>query len=185
MRLLRVIQALAINAVSIYGVFGAHWPVGTAIALYWCENVIRLILLAALLGARRSVPPTLGLAVIFNAVHAVFLAVILGSFIPRQAPAERLERSSFLLGLAIIAGLLVLELLVWVFSKAALHDAARTYFKRVVVVHITIIVGMFGIVGFDRPQVLFGAFAAMKVLADVFWGSPKLHARPMINSPQS
>ena len=168
---------MAINAVSIYGVFGAHWPVGTAIALYWCENVIRLLMLAALLGARRSVPQTLGVALVFNVVHAVFLAVILGALIPRAAPAEALERSSFTLGLAIIAGLLILELLVWIFSKAALHDAARTYFKRVLVVHLTIVFGMFGIVMFDRPQVLFGVFAAMKVLADVLWRAPKLHER--------
>jgi hypothetical protein len=175
LRLLRVTQALAINAVSVYGVFGAHWPVGTAIALYWCENVLRLVMLVLLLGARRRVPPTLGLAVIFNVVHGVFLAVILGALIPRSVPAESLERSSFTLGLAIIAGLLLLELLVWIVSKVALHDAARTYFKRVLVVHITIVIGMFGIVGFGRPQVLFGVFAAMKVLADVFWRSPKLH----------
>ena len=69
------------------------------------------------------------------------------------------------------------ELLVWIFSKAALHDAARTYFKRVLVVHLTIVFGMFGIVMFDRPQVLFGVFAAMKVLADVLWRAPKLHER--------
>jgi hypothetical protein len=176
LRILRVLQALAINAVSVYGVFGAHWPVGTAIALYWCENVIRLLMLAAVLGARRSVPQTLGLAMVFNVVHAVFLAVILGALIPRAAPAEGLERSSFTLGL-IIAALLLLELLVWIFSKAALHDAARTYFTRVVVVHLTIVFGMFGIVMFDRPQVLFAVFAAMKVLADVLWRSPKLHQR--------
>ncbi len=152
---------------AIYGVFGAHWPVGTAIALYWCENVIRLVMLAALLGARRSVPPTLGVALVFNVVHAVFLAVILGVFIPRATPREALERGSFATGFTIIAVLLVLELLVWIFSKAALHDAARRYFTRVVVVHLTIVFGMFGIVMFNRPQVLFGVFAAMKVLAEV------------------
>lgn len=148
---------LAINAVSIYGVFGAHWPVGTAIALYWCENILRLGIQLAL---KRRATGLLGIAVVFNAVHAVFLAIILFSLLPRFAPAQRFDLDSFRLGIALVAILLILEVFFWRYSD-------EQYFRRVVVIHIVIIFGMFGIIMFNKVVVLFGTFAAMKVLVDL------------------
>jgi len=162
MRVLRATQSLAVNAVSIYGVFGADWPVGTAIALYWAENVVRLILMSLVVRGQRRL---LGFAVLFNAVHAIFLAVILGGLIPRAAPAERFERRSFVIGLAIIGALLLLELAIWIWSKQV--PRVERYFARVVVVHLTIVFGMFGLVMFKKATILFGVFAAMKVIVDL------------------
>jgi len=184
-KVLGAAQVLAINAVSIYGVFGAGWPVGTAIALYWLENALRGVVILLLLfvwqvlfrrqtvsagafGLKNFALLSLG----FNAAHAIFLAVILGLVVPRMAPAQRFEGGSFRQGVAIISLLIVLELLVWLAgadrtSDARVQQTANAYVRRVVVLHLTIVCGMFGIVIFERPAILFGAFAALKTFADI------------------
>ena len=188
------VQALAINAVTIYGVFGLHWPVGTAIALYWSENVLRGILILALLsvwrvffrrpddsdgiGAPRkfTIKTFLLFSLAFNAAHAVVLVVLLGFVVPRMSPGQRFEAGSFQKGLAIVSILLALELLVWLLganrsSDARVQLSANAYVRRVVVLHLTVVFGMFGVVLFARPAVLFASFAALKTVVDL--GFPK------------
>ena len=184
------VQALAINAVTIYGVFGLHWSVGTAIALYWMENVLRgmviLVLLAVwqlffrqpdsscAIDAQRkfTIKTFLLFSGALTAAHAVVLAVILGFVIPRMSPAQRFEAGSFQSGLVIISILLAIELLAWLLgadrrSDERVQRSANAYVRRVVVLHLTIVLGMFGIVLFDRPTVLFASFAALKIVADI------------------
>jgi len=183
------VQALAINAVTIYGVFGLHWSVGTAIALYWAENVLRGMVILVLLavwqlffrqpdrsGAIDARKFTIRTFLLFSggltAAHAVVLAVILGFVIPRMSPAQRFETASFQSGLVIITILLAIELLVWLLGADRRSDervqwSANAYVRRVVVLHLTIVLGMFGIVLFDRPTVLFASFAALKIVADI------------------
>jgi len=183
------VQALAINAVTIYGVFGLHWSVGTAIALYWAENVLRGVVILVLLavwqkffrrmdrsGAIDARKFTIKTFLLFSgaltAAHAVVLAVILGFVIPRMSPAQRFEAGSFQSGLVIISILLAIELLVWLLgadrrSDERVQRSANAYVRRVVVLHLTIVLGMFGIVLFDRPTVLFASFAALKIAADI------------------
>jgi uncharacterized protein YacL len=176
-RLAGAAQALAINAVSIYGVFGADWPVGTAIALYWAENVLRGLLILILMGVRRKRPTSafLLLTFAFNAAHALFLFVILGFVIPRVAPAQRFEGGSFRQGLIVIAILLLIEYLVRMLAKV--EEGSESYVRRVVVVHLTIVFGMFGIVLFDRATVLFATFATLKTVMDVWsqWRTSRVY----------
>jgi hypothetical protein len=182
------IQALAINAVSIGGVFGLGWPVGTAIALYWAENVLRGVLTLAVLIAWHflrqkgphqtthvfmdfSLKQFLGFGIAFNVVHAIFLAVILGFLVPRMAPAQRFQAVSFREGIIWIALFLAIELVVWVVTWRrvtfpGVQRAAEIYMRRVVVVHLTIVFGMFGLVLFDRPTVLFATFATLKTAVE-------------------
>jgi hypothetical protein len=182
-------QALAINAVSVGGVFGLGWPVGTAIALYWAENVLRGVLVLVLLIAWRfsrktgrddtnhvfqnfTIRQFLGYGLAFNAAHALFLVVILGFVVPRMAPAQRFQGGSFRQGLSMIAAFLLIELVLWAInwkrsSFMGVQRSAYVYARRVVVVHLTIVFGMFGLVLFDRPTVLFGTFAALKLFVDL------------------
>jgi len=188
-RIAGAVQALAINAVTIYGVFGLHWPVGTAIALYWSENVLRGIVILALLSiwqlffrqpdddgidasGKFTLRKFLLFSVAFNAAHAVFLVVLLGFVVPRMSPAQRFDAGSFREGLIIVSILLAIELLVWLLGAKRTSDdgvqrSASAYVRRVVVLQLTIVLGMFGIVLFDRPAVLFASFAALKTVADL------------------
>jgi hypothetical protein len=182
-------QALAINAVSIGGVFGLGWPVGTGIALYWAENVLRGILVLVLLIAWRfsrdtgrddtnhvfqnfTIKQFLGYGLAFNAAHALFLVVILGFVVPRMAPEQRFQGGSFREGLLLIAAFLAIELVLSAInwrrtSFMGVQRCANVYARRVVVVHLTIVFGMFGLVLFDRPTVLFATFAALKLFVDL------------------
>jgi len=186
-------MTMAINAVTIYGVFGLHWPVGTAIALYWSENVLRGILILALLSVWQLFSPRaddsgidtpgkftvrkfLLFSVAFNAAHAVFLVVLLGFVVPRMSPAQHFDGGSFREGLIIVSILLAIELLVWLLganrrSDDLVQQSANAYVRRVVVLQLTIVLGMFGIVLFDRPALLFASFAALKTVVD--FSTPK------------
>jgi hypothetical protein len=146
-------QALAINAVSIGGVLGLGWPVGTAIALYWAENVLRGVLILVLLIAWRwlrkngrddtdqvfqnfTIKQFLGYGLAFNAAHLLFLVVIVGFIVPRMAPLQRFQALSFREGLAMIAALLAIELIVWAFSWRGIsflrvQRTASVYVRRV------------------------------------------------------
>lgn len=164
---------------SLAGVFGAGWPIGTAIALYWAENVLRggIVLLQLAVARRRGGRDAEAerrvflLAVLFNAAHAVFLLVILGRIVPRVAPRHRFDRGSFEEGLLLIAVFLAIELIAWLLSAkdtAGARRAADLYTRRVVVVHFAIVAGMFGIVLLNQVTLFFLAFAALKTFSDVW-----------------
>ena len=184
------VQALAINAVTIYGVFGLQWPVGTAIALYWMENVLRGIVILVLLAvwqvffrqpdrsarsmrhaSSRSRPFCCFPAPSPPRMRWFSRSSSDSSF--RVCPRHSASRpGSFQSGLVIISILLAIELLVWLLganrrSDERVQRSANAYVRRVVVLHLTIVLGMFGIVLFDRPTVLFASFAALKIAADL------------------
>lgn len=183
-------QTLAINAVSIYGVFIVDWPVGTAIVLYWSENLLRGLLIVFLLGVSSSpkwrsqsinasvtagkltAKSLLAFTLAFGGAHALFLAVILSFVVPRVSPGQRFELGSFRQGLAVIAILLGIELLIRLSNvsrrtEAHFQGLASAYGSRVVVLHLAIVLGMFGIVLLDRVTILFGSFAALKTLVEL------------------
>lgn len=175
---LGVFQTLLVNAVSIAGVFGAGWPIGTAIALYWAENVLRSLILLfetkrVAAGDEEAVPtPFLRFAFLFHFAHLLFLAVLLGLIVPKYEPDARFDWRSFEIGAAIIAVLLGIDLLFWLFdaenrTPAMVKRAADAFGRRIVVVHLTIVVGIFGVVLFGNVTAFFAAFALLKILADI------------------
>lgn len=54
-KLWRLARIAAANAVPLWGVFREDWSNGTALALFWCENVISIFLVGALIIAHRCV----------------------------------------------------------------------------------------------------------------------------------
>ncbi|MBV9494249.1 MAG: hypothetical protein JOZ54_08380 [Acidobacteria bacterium] len=175
---LGVLQTLFVNAVSIAGVFGAGWPIGTAIALYWAENVLRSLLLlfetkrVSATGGEEITTPFLRFAFLFQGAHLVFLAVLLGLIVPKHAPDARFEWQSFEIGVAIIAVLLLVDLVFWFVdaqsrTPAMVKRAGDAFARRIVVVHLTIVIGVFGVVLFGNITAFFAAFALLKILADI------------------
>jgi hypothetical protein len=109
--------------------------------------------------------------VIFNAAHFVFLLVFLGVMLPRIAPTERFERTSFAQGVAFIAVLLLLEFMFAALrirrtSAAELQQSVSSYLQRITVLHLTIIFGMFALALFGRARAFFAVFAGLKVIVD-------------------
>ena len=179
---LGVASTVLVNAVSILGVYQFHWPVGTALALYWAENVLTgLVLIATILLWRTHAKneeqgPSAGevtlITLVFNAAHLGFLLAFLGVMLPRIAPAERFERHSFALGVAFVAILLMLEFIVSALrirttSAAQVQLGVSSYLQRVTVLHLTIIIGMFALALFGQARAFFAVFAGIKMIIDV------------------
>jgi hypothetical protein len=180
----RLVQTLLVNSVSIIGVYRLHWPVGTALALYWSENLMTGVIVigsTALFrihqgntedqGPGTSVGEVAAITLVFNAAHFVFLLVFLGVMLPRVAPMERFERTSFTQGVAFIASLLLLEFIVAVLrmrrtSAAQLQQSVSSYLQRITVLHLTIIFGMFALALFGRARAFFAVFAGLKMIVD-------------------
>jgi hypothetical protein len=49
----RILQALGINAVPIFGFFGEGWSPGTALAIYWVESVLVILFMSVRIGLHR------------------------------------------------------------------------------------------------------------------------------------
>src|SRR5688572_1009570 len=51
--LLPALQALGVSSVPVVGTFAAGWSAATALALYWCENLLGALLVAVLIARHR------------------------------------------------------------------------------------------------------------------------------------
>lgn len=195
-RTIRLFQVLGVNSVPAFGVLAADWTAATALALYWCENILIALLVglrlwlhrratrkrghweAHLSGPRRTGSSTflsdfLTGALVFTAAHGLFLGAILFLVIPEQFPeAGGVDLSALLQGIGVISLFLLLG-----FLYDAIHLASRTFawvrrlatlvLGRVVVVHLTIIFGMVGMAWLGGPRGFFLVFAGLKTLSDL------------------
>jgi hypothetical protein len=120
-------------------------------------------------------------ALLFTIVHGIFLAVLVFSVLPENGGGS-VDARAVREGVLAIAGFLALAFLLdlvglkerpfaWIRSMA---DAA---FSRIVVVHMTIILGMFGVLALHRAQAVFTVFVALKFLADVTAHTPRREPR--------
>ena len=191
-QLLRIVQATLINAITIYGVFGANWTVATAIALYWTENVIGIVLISLLFvvhraathkrGHYRGVLSTfLSATTVFTIAHGIFLAFFLFLLFPKIAKSEVFDPKTFRLGLMLVGGVMLFSflidaLLVKNTPFANIRAAADSFMPRVLVVHLTIIFGMLAMASFGHARALFAVFAALKFGADLLSRAPKTQA---------
>ena len=187
--LLRIVQATVINSITVYGVFGARWTVATAIALYWSENIIAIVLIALRFVLHRAVTHKRGhtrgvlktflqTTLIFTIAHGIFLFLILALLFPNIAPAEAFDLATFKFGLMLIGGVMVFSflidaLLVKQMPFMAIRAMTDSAMPRVLVVHLTIIFGMLAMAIFGHPRALFAVFAALKSGADLLSRAPK------------
>jgi hypothetical protein len=180
-----IVYSLLVNAVSIVGVYVVHWTVATGLALYWAENVMTGVLLLIAIAlwrtSRRSSDPDLRgpsagevaiVTTIFNGAHLVFLVCFLGVILPRMDASQTFDRGTFMQGLALVAVLLLLEFAPGIArirraSAGELQRGVIAYFQRVVVVHLTIIGGMFALLLFGQPRAFFAVFAGLKTVVDI------------------
>lgn len=115
----------------------------------------------------------------FTTAHGVFLAVIvfLSSRNGQQGLSEIDWRSTGY-GCLLIVGFLCVDLVLdvaylrsWSFRQIEL--TAQRAFSRVVVVHLTLIFGLFGLVMTGASATLFGIFVALKTLASLSFVLPQ------------
>lgn len=214
--LVRVIQIIGVNSVPAFGVFGVGWTLGTAVAVYWLENVIGLVLVSLRLDLHRRqtrkrghynagtmrvterrggetlvvekkityLRHFLSIAIPFTLAHGFFLAMLLFFIVPQNYPAVSMNVAAVGEGTAVVG---VLLLLGFVFDLFDLRNRSFAWAKaqadyslgRMLVVHLTIVLGMFALAATDAPESLFAVFIAFKTLVDLGSRAPK----PMAKEP--
>jgi hypothetical protein len=193
MRIVHLLALLAVNAIPAVGWFVEEWSAGTTLVVYWFENVAVCLFVAARIIANQRFSPRRGhfeyrapksagrgsqtsflngflmTSLVFSAAHGVFLGVIL-FMLDHNAQADlagvvwhqvRNGCVGVLVVLAIEFAVDLPGLRRWTFWQV--EQTANRSLGRIAVVHLTLVIGMFGAVMTDASA-LFGVFIVLKTL---------------------
>jgi hypothetical protein len=121
----------------------------------------------------------LGTSLVFTLAHGLFLGIIVFIGIPKSfGPEAGVSAADLRSGLIFTTALLLLG---FFFDLSELRQRpfawvkkiADTSLGRMIVVHLTIIFGMFAMMTWNSPAMLFGVFVGFKLLIDVLSGLPQ------------
>lgn len=189
-----LVQTLGLNAVPILGVFFEGWSTGTALALYWFENLAGCLFIAARIALHDSwerkhlrTPSSrlgefLSTSLGFNLAHGFFLGLLLFLMLPEMAGYAVVQRTSLVQGAVAVLIILALSF-AFDFTKGRYRsygwiDETITHsLTRMTLIHITIVFGMFALAMMDKVPAFFGTFAVLKALFDVLLLLPVLLRR--------
>ena len=191
--MIALLALLAVNAVPAAGWFLQGWSAGTTLVVYWFENVAVCLFVAARIVANQRKNPRRGhfkyqapksagrgsrssfvngflvTSLAFSAAHGVFLGVILFVLDKNgQAGLADVVWHQVRNGCLGVLVILAIEFAVdlpglrrWTFWQ--IEQTANRSLGRVAVVHLTLVLGMFGAVMTDASAV-FGVFVVLKTL---------------------
>jgi hypothetical protein len=108
----------------------------------------------------------------FLLVHGVFLLVLVAVVLPETADGGTVDREALRQGVLGTSAFLALGFLVDLVGLrrrpfAWIRSMAEGTFARIVIVHMTIIIGMIAAMLFHRARPLFTVFVGLKLLADI------------------
>lgn len=190
----QLFTALGVVAVPVVGWFAGHWSGATTLVVYWFENVAMCLFVVARIAVHRRWNPRYGhfryraaqangsgtssflagfatISVAFCAAHGIFLGAILALLAHNDALAlVELDWHSVgwgclsvLLFLALNFILDLVDLRRWSFRDV--ERTANIGLGRIMVVHLTLLLGFGAIAATDAPSTLFGVFVVLKSLA--------------------
>jgi hypothetical protein len=192
-RIVHLLALLAITAVPAAGWFVEGWSAGTTLVVYWFENVAVCLSVSARILAHRRMRPRRGhfryqaskpagrgsqtsfvkgflvTSLVFSAAHGVFLGLILFVLDHNgQGGIAGVDWHQVRNGCISVLVILAIDFLVdlpglrrWTFWQ--IEQTANRSLGRVAVVHLTLVLGMFGAVMTDTSA-LFGVFVVLKTL---------------------
>ena len=182
---------MAANLVPLAGVLFLGWDVRTILVMYWLENgivgvlnVVRMLTAGGSDGRPLGQAGRIGLAAFFSVhygifwmVHGVFVLVLTA---PRgflgtgfESPLEVVTQDSgILLGATALLISHFASLVLNYFGKGEYkhtNPAAQMFapYARVFVLHLTIILGGFAIIGLGQPVALVALLVVFKTIADL------------------
>jgi len=186
-----IVLLVAANLIPLIGVLFLHWDVRTILVMYWLENgIVGVLNVVRILAAQRpdqsgraSAAAKVGLAAFFTVhygifwvVHGVFVMVLTnrgglpGGF---QTPLDVVATDQqILLGaLALLVSHLA-SLLLNYFGRGEyrrVSPASQMFlpYVRVVVLHLTIILGGFLVIGLGQPAALVALLVLFKTVFDL------------------
>ena len=108
----------------------------------------------------------------FILAHGVFLLLLIAVVLPETADGGTVDREALRQGVLGTSGFLALGFLVDLVGLrrrpfAWIRSMAEGTFSRIVIVHMTIIIGMIAAMLFHRARPLFTVFVGLKLLADI------------------
>jgi hypothetical protein len=192
-RIINLLTLLAVNVVPAAGWFVQDWSAGTTLAVYWFENVAVCLFVSARIIAHQRLTPRRGhfryqapsaqrrssqasfvtgfliTSLVFSAAHGVFLGAIL-FLLDRngQTDLAGVDWRSVGIGCLYVLVFLAIDFVAdlfglpqWSFSQ--IEQTANRSLGRIVVVHLTLILGMFA-AAFTDFSALFGVFVVLKTL---------------------
>ncbi|MDQ2980656.1 MAG: DUF6498-containing protein [Acidobacteriota bacterium] len=195
---LQLLRVLGVNAVPAWGIFEHGWGTGTALVLYWCENVLTAILVGLRIAIHRRLTRKAGywggpkgggftssfllIMFVFSAAHGVFLAFVLALVPPFQRAGTDFDQVRA--ALLPLSGFLLLGFfgdLVGIRERpfAWIRRLRDHTLQRMVVIHLTIIFGMLAAALLHGPSGLLGVFVVLKLLLDLYnWLPQRSPERP-------
>ncbi len=182
----KLAELLGVNSIPIVGVLAGDWSSATALSVYWFENLIAALLIAARVAlharwrdrgqdpaaapgssfAPKTVGAFLGTAIPFTLAHGAFLALLFAMVLGLMPDLADLRRAIILL---IVMQGLAFGVDLWTLADwpvARVNERADHLLGRVVLVHLSIIVGMFLLAWLERADAFFAFFVGCKVLSD-------------------
>jgi hypothetical protein len=192
-RIVHLLTLLVVNAIPAAGWFMAGWSAGTTLVVYWFETLAACVFVAARIAAHQRMSPRRGhvsyqapksnrqrsqssflqgflvTSLVFSAAHGLFLGVILFMLDRNvQGDVAGIDWGSVRLGCLYVLTALAIEFAVdllglrrWSFWQ--IEQTANRSLGRVVVVHLTLVLGMFAAAMTDFSA-LFGVFVVLKTL---------------------
>lgn len=175
-RIGRLTQLVGLNAVPIAGLMWVGWSDGTALALYWCETLVALFLVAWRIRIHRKLTnkrghftgpnsyfsgPFLYIGLFFLIGPAIFVAIAIQHVDVRALGKGLLISIAFLLvGLLLDLATIRDQPFMWI------RKMANFTWWRVLLINSAGMIGVFG-VGFEYPRSGVIAFIALKIYTDV------------------
>jgi hypothetical protein len=192
-RIINLLTLLAVNAVPAAGWFVEDWSAGTTLTVYWFENVAVCLFVSARIIAHQRWTPRRGhfryqapnaqrrssqasfvtgflvTSLVFSAAHGVFLGAILFLLDHNgQTDLAGVDWRSAGIGCLYMLVFLAIDFVADLFglrqwSFWQIEQTANRSLGRIVVVHLTLIFGMFA-AAFTDFSALFGVFVVLKTL---------------------
>jgi hypothetical protein len=204
-----LLTLLGVNAVPAVGWFADEWSAGTTLVVYWFENVAASLFISARIVGHQRLSPRRGhfrylapsadrrstqtsfvkgflvTSLVFCAAHGIFVGVILFTLgRTGERGIAQVDWRAVGFGCVLVLVFLAIDFTVDVrrlrqWSFLQIEQAANRGLGRVVVVHLTIIFGLFGVAITGAPSALFGVFVVLKTLYALSTALPQWEpARP-------
>lgn len=193
-RFVHLVTMLSVIAIPAAGWFIGQWSGGTTLAVYWFENVAMSTFIVAQIRIHQRWNPRRGhfryrapsanrasspmsfaksfavTSLTFSAAHGVFLGAML-FLLDRngESALASVDWRSVAFGCLSVFCFLAVDFVVDLLTLrqrtfAEMEQTANRAFQRVVVVHLTLILGLFGVAVTGAPAAFFGVFVALKTL---------------------
>jgi uncharacterized protein DUF6498 len=194
-----LIDALAGNAVALWGLLHGAWTLGSLLLFYWLTNLLNTVFVGARIWLHRTLTRKRGhwtgasdrsrtfladfvtVNLVFTLAHGIFVGAFV-FLILHLAPSTDDLRRGVLVLLGVMTTTLAMDSVTigqrpfaWVRRRADLA------LGRMLVVHLGLIAGVFFLALTERPTTFFLAFVVLKLLLDVgtaLPGNDRLPAEP-------